>query len=58
MMPNGGRLNIGAYGHTYQASRSPWPFRCDVDYDGSVGVQDLVILAGSWLVEAIVPIED
>ena len=40
-MPNGGRVNMGAYGATAQASRTPWPecweylTQCHGDCDGS-----------------------
>ncbi|MBE0537373.1 MAG: hypothetical protein IH624_17050 [Phycisphaerae bacterium] len=48
-MPNGARVNMGAYGGTAQASRSPWPLKCDGNYDGTVDAHDLSILAENWL---------
>ena len=57
IMPNGGRLNVGAYGHTFQASRSPWPLRCDADHDGFVGMNDLVVLTENWLGHINAPVE-
>lgn len=51
VMPNGGRLNIGAYGRTNQASKSPWPLKCDINHNGMIEYYDLRILAESWLNE-------
>jgi len=48
-MPNGGRLNMGAYGGTAFASMSEWPLPADVNFDGAVNGRDLAILAASWL---------
>lgn len=47
-MPNGGRVNIGAYGGTAYASMSAWPVISDMNFDGVVDVADLAILAGDW----------
>jgi len=48
-MPNGGRLNMGAYGGTGFASMSRWPLRGDVNQDGVVNVKDFALVAESWL---------
>jgi len=47
--PNGGRINMGAYGGTTQASRSEWPFAGDLNLDGIVNLADFAILAQGWL---------
>ena len=44
-MPNGGRINMGAYGGTSQASMSEWPIRGDVNQDGLVNMKDMALLA-------------
>ena len=49
LMPNGARLNMGAYGGTAYASMSPWPLRSDANRDGKINLVDLSILAESWL---------
>jgi hypothetical protein len=48
-MPNGGRVNMGAYGSTAFASKSPWPLKTDVDFNGRVFKKDLRIFSESWL---------
>jgi len=48
-MPNGGRINMGAYGNTAYASMSEWPIKGDINYDGIVNMIDLAILAEDWL---------
>lgn len=48
-MPNGGRLNIGAYGGTAYASMSEWPLKGDLDNDGRTSLADLAIIAEEWL---------
>ncbi|MCF7957212.1 MAG: hypothetical protein K9M57_02055, partial [Phycisphaerae bacterium] len=50
-MPNGGRVNIGAYGGSIQASRSPnqWPNAADVNRDGRVDLLDIALVAQNWL---------
>lgn len=50
-MPNGGRINMGAYGGTAFASLSPWPLAGDVDWNGRTGIEDLCLLSESWLLE-------
>jgi len=48
-MPNGGRLNVGAFGGTRYASMSQWPLRADIDRSGWVNWRDFVIFAEAWL---------
>ncbi|MFH1615135.1 MAG: hypothetical protein ABIG61_08650 [Planctomycetota bacterium] len=48
-MPNGGRINAGAYGNTPYASMSEWPLLADINHDGAVDMVDLTILAEDWL---------
>jgi len=48
-MPNGGRINMGAYGGTAQASMSEWPIASDVNRDGKVDFKDIAILVAEWL---------
>ena len=49
--PNGGRVNMGAYGGTGQASKSErqWPNPCDINQDGRVNVWDFAEMSGNWL---------
>jgi len=49
--PNGGKVNIGAYGGTGQASKSerPWPNPCDINQDGRVDIWDFAEMSGNWL---------
>ena len=49
LMPNGGRVNMGAYGNTGFASMSEWTVKGDINRDGVVDVRDLAIMAGDWL---------
>jgi len=51
-MPNGGRVNLGAYGNTAYASRSPWPVAGDVNRDGVVNLKDMAIVGNDWLWQA------
>ena len=48
-MPNGGRINMGAYGETNYASMSEWPLRADIDYSGGVNLSDFAAFADDWL---------
>lgn len=50
-MPNGGRINMGAYGGLYQASMKAWPLSADTNRDGIVNMPDLATLAQSWLMK-------
>ncbi|MCF7957562.1 MAG: hypothetical protein K9M57_03840 [Phycisphaerae bacterium] len=54
--PNGGRVNMGAYGGTVTASRSmqydiwaQWPLKGDINHDGRVDLADFAILSKEWL---------
>lgn len=53
-LPSGGRINIGAYGNTAEASQSPnpWPNAADLTHDGSVDLSDLAVIAEQWLWKA------
>jgi predicted outer membrane repeat protein len=49
-IPNGGRINMGAYGGTPYASMSEeQPFSADVNNDGVVDTDDLLMLFQWWL---------
>ncbi|MHC4739840.1 MAG: LamG-like jellyroll fold domain-containing protein [Planctomycetota bacterium] len=48
-MPNGGRINMGAYGNTVYASMSEWSLAGDINRDGAVNFLDFAILAQGWL---------
>jgi Tol biopolymer transport system component len=48
-MPNGGRIDIGAFGGTPFASLSDWPIASDANHDGKVDLADLSILCEEWL---------
>jgi parallel beta-helix repeat protein len=48
-MPNGGRINMGAYGGTPYASMSEWALAEDTNRDGIVNLLDLAMLADKWL---------
>jgi len=48
-MPNGGRIDIGAFGGTPFASMSDWPIDSDANHDGKVDLADLSILCEEWL---------
>jgi parallel beta-helix repeat protein len=48
-MPNGGRIDMGAYGRTPYASMSEWPIAADVNRDGVVDLADLAIFCNEWL---------
>ena len=52
--PNGGRANMGAYGATAYASKSPdmWPNNADLNQDGTVDIQDFVLFSENWLWKA------
>jgi hypothetical protein len=53
LWPHGGRINMGAYGGTPQASMSPNPVGnvADLDHDDSVSLIDLDLFANDWLYE-------
>jgi hypothetical protein len=48
---NGNRINMGAYGGTYHASKSSYveTIPGDVNGDGKVDFRDVAIVAGNWL---------
>ena len=48
-MPNGARINMGAYGGTTSASMSEWPIKGDINRDGVVNTVDFAIVAENWL---------
>ena len=48
-MPNGGRVNMGAYGNTGSASMSEFAMAGDTNRDGRVDFLDFAILADKWL---------
>ena len=48
-LPNGGILNMGAYGGTAYASMSEWQMKADINEDNSVNMIDFSILAKYWL---------
>ena len=48
-MPNGGRIDMGAFGGTPFASMSDWPITSDANHDGKVDLADLSILCEEWL---------
>jgi parallel beta-helix repeat protein len=50
-MPNGGRINMGAYGGTTYAGMSEWPIKGDVNHDGRFNFVDVAILLEQWLNE-------
>jgi len=47
--PNGGRINMGAFGNTGYASMSEWSWAGDINRDGVVNLADFAILADDWL---------
>ncbi|MBW8040468.1 MAG: LamG domain-containing protein [Planctomycetes bacterium] len=47
-MPNGGRINMGVYGNTADASMSQWPLRHDSNFDAIVNMLDLARLGLEW----------
>jgi hypothetical protein len=49
-VPNGGRINMGAYGGTAHASMSKlWMLGADVNHDGVLDMTDLAMLVDNWL---------
>lgn len=58
--PHGGRINLGAYGGTSQASMSLSVVGRDVDlnHDGAVDAKDLFMLSNAWLAGGLPLTED
>lgn len=52
LWPHGGRINMGAYGGTAQASMSLSVVgsHADLDHDGAINAKDLLTLADNWLI--------
>jgi len=48
-MPNGGQINMGAYGNTYFASMNEWPLEGDINHDGVVNLLDYALTTQNWL---------
>jgi hypothetical protein len=48
-MPNGGKVNMGAYGCTPFAGKSPWPLKADVNFNGQVFTEDLRTFINNWM---------
>jgi hypothetical protein len=48
-MPNGGRINMGAYGGTPYASMSEWSLAYDGNRDGKMDFKDLAGFCDEWL---------
>ena len=49
LVPNGGCINMGAYGDTAYASMSEWPIKGDINNDNVANMVDFAILAMDWL---------
>lgn len=49
--PNGGRINMGAYGSTPEASMGEWVLKGDLNRDGKINIADLSEIASEWLVQ-------
>lgn len=50
-LPNGGYVNLGAYGNSAYASMSESSLSADLNRDGIVNLYDLSILASQWLMK-------
>lgn len=48
-IPNGRRINMGAYGGTSQASMSFWKMSSDENRDLVVNLKDLTLITSNWL---------
>ncbi|MGB2807728.1 MAG: right-handed parallel beta-helix repeat-containing protein [Sedimentisphaerales bacterium] len=51
-MPNGGRINMGAYGNSAYASMSECWSKADFNCDGIVDFKDFAVMAAGWLDKA------
>ncbi|NLH18026.1 MAG: hypothetical protein GX455_15735, partial [Phycisphaerae bacterium] len=51
LWPNGRRINIGAYGGTPEASKSPNAIglAADLNFDDAVDITDFAIFSGAWM---------
>jgi hypothetical protein len=60
LWPHGGKINIGAYGGTPQASMSNSQLGniADLDHNDMVSTSDLTMLAGSWLTQQLLMPQD
>jgi len=60
LWPHGGKINIGAYGGTPQASMSASQLGniADLDHNDTVSTSDLTILAESWLTQRLLLPQD
>lgn len=47
--PDGGRVNMGAYGQTAYASMNDWSIAGDINRDGGVDISDFLIVSNNWL---------
>ncbi len=47
--PNGGRVNMGAYGQTPYASMSDRAIAGDINRDGGIDMLDFAIMANNWM---------
>lgn len=48
-MNNGGRINMGAYGNTPFASKSPWQMPMDLNRNGRIYIEDILLFSEQWL---------
>jgi parallel beta-helix repeat protein len=49
LRPNGGRINMGAYGGTTFAARGAWQPSGDLNDDGLTDMRDVAVVADNWL---------
>lgn len=47
--PNGGQVNVGAFGNSGFASRSEWPLSADFDRNGWVDYADFAYFTAQWM---------
>ena len=50
--PNGGRVNMGAYGNTPEASKGKWILPGDANHDSMVNVLDLIVIRSLFMHDA------
>ena len=60
LWPHGGRINMGAYGGTAQASMSLSQVGnvADLNYDGTVNLEDYALLGNRWARQEVLRVED